>query len=207
MTTVNRIPLPLRQHVVALRALVLLTLLIGLAYPLAVTGIAHAVDADRAGGQLLRADGRVVGSRLLGQSFSDADGSPLPQWFQPRPSAGGYDGRASGASNLGPTSPELAELIGQRRAAVAAFDSVTGYEVDPAQVPADAVTASASGLDPDISVAYAQQQVRRVAQARGLDVEQVRRLVQDHTDGRTLGVLGEPRVPVLELNLAVAQLR
>lgn len=203
----NRIPIPLRQHVVALRALLLLTLLLGLAYPLAVTGIAQAVDADRASGQLLYADGRVIGSRLLAQSFSDADGTPLPEWFQPRPSAGGYDGRASGASNLGPSSPELAATIAERRSAVAAFDSVSGLEVDPADVPADAVTASASGLDPDISVANADQQVRRVALARGLDVEQVQQLVEDHIAGRTLGVLGEPRVNVLELNLAVAQLR
>lgn len=203
----NRIPLPFRQHVVALRALVLLTLLLGLAYPLAVTALAQAVDAGRANGQLVSADGRVVGSRLLAQSFSDADGNPLPEWFQPRPSAGDYDGRASGASNLGPSSTELAELISQRRAAVAAFDSVPGFAVEPAEVPADAVTASASGLDPDISVAYADQQVRRVALARGLDVDTVQSLVREHTAGRTLGVLGEPRVNVLELNIALDQLR
>lgn len=203
----TRIPASLAQHVVALRALVLLTLLLGLAYPLAVTGIAQAVDADRANGQLLSADGRVVGSRLLAQSFSDAGGNALPEWFQPRPSAGNYDGRASGASNLGPSSTELAHLITERRAAVAAFDSVSGYEINPADVPADAVTASASGLDPDISVAYANQQVRRVALTRDLDVSAVQKIVDAHTDGRTLGVLGELRVNVLELNLALDRLR
>lgn len=202
-----RIPVSLRQHVVALRALILLTLLLGLAYPLAVTGIAQAVDPDRANGQLLSADGRVVGSRLLAQSFSDADGNPLPEWFQPRPSAGNYDGRVSGGSNLGPSSSELVDLIAQRRAAVAAFDSIAGYPIDPADVPADAVTASASGLDPDISVAYAQQQVRRVSQARLLDPAAVRAVVADHIDGRTLGMLGEARVNVLELNLALDRLR
>ena len=199
-----RVPAALRQHLVALRILILLTLLLGLAYPLAVTGLAQAVDSGRANGQLVTVDGRLVGSRLLGQTFADAGGNPLPEWFQPRP--GGYDGRTSGASNLGPSSPELAELIANRRAAVAQFDSVDGHIIDPAAVPPDAVTASASGLDPAISVAYAQEQTRRVAQVRGLDVEAVQALVAAHVDGRSLGFLGEPTVNVLELNLSLSQL-
>lgn len=200
-----------RQYVAALRVLAALTVVLGLLYPLAVTGIAQLPGLrDRASGSLVRdTAGTVVGSSLLGQGFVDANGDPLRQWFQPRPSAAGpngWDGRASGASNLGPTNPDLVTAIGERRAAIAAFDSVPGHVVAPAQVPADAVTTSASGLDPDISPAYARQQVYRVAATRGLDPARVLALVQDHVQGRALGFLGEPRVNVLELNLALARL-
>src|SRR5262249_44391685 len=156
-------------------------------------------------------DGRVVGSPLLGQAFADAQGSPLPQWFQPRPSAAtdpndkndpGYNTGFSAASNLGPTNPELVSRIQQRRAAPAAFDGVPA-----ASVPPDAITASASGLDPHISPAYAQEQVNRVARARGLDPATVAALVAAHVQGRTLGILGAPRVNVLELNIALTRLR
>jgi K+-transporting ATPase ATPase C chain len=206
VTSVSRFPAAVRQYAVALRALVLMTVVLGLAYPLLVTGIAQATDSDRANGQLISSEGRVVGSRLLGQSFTDADGNPLPEWFQSRPSAGGYDGKASGAPNLGPSDPALAEAIEKLRQDVAAFDSVPGHEINPADVPVDAVTASASGLDPQISVAYADQQVRRVAAARHLDVDAVQGLVTANTDSRSLGFLGEPGVNVLTLNLAVARL-
>jgi potassium-transporting ATPase KdpC subunit len=150
-----------RQYVAAVRALLLATLVLGLAYPLVVTGLAQVLTPGRADGSLVEADGAVVGSSLIGQAYSDADGNPLPQYFQPRPSASEYDGAASGGSNLGPNSPELAALIEERRAAVAAFNGVA-----PADVPPDAVTASGSGLDPDISPAYAAIQVDRVAAAR-----------------------------------------
>jgi K+-transporting ATPase ATPase C chain len=142
-----------------------------------------------------------------GQPFVDAKGNPLRRWFQPRPSAAadasnsndpGYNPLFSGASNLGPTNPDLIKKINDRRAAVAAFDGVA-----PGDVPPDAVTASASGLDPDISPAYAYLQTNRVATARGLNPAAVRALVTDHIQNRVLGILGEPRVNVVELNLAL----
>lgn len=277
------------QHVAALRALLVFTVLLGLAYPLAVTGIAQLPGLDdRAQGSLLTTDdGRVVGSRLLGQSFTDGDGEPLRQYFQPRPSAAGdgYDPTSTAASNLGPESvvdtlsddPEeaSASLLSQvcaRSLAVAELEGVDGGrpyctddgvgavlgvyrsggltgsaervvslnqpcparpfvatfegatvecttpgvdhasavvtpvrgdgQADPV-VPADAVTASGSGLDPHISPDYARLQAPRVARERGTDVAAVRRLVEEHTTGRWLGFLGQPGVNVLELNLAL----
>jgi potassium-transporting ATPase KdpC subunit len=187
-----------RQVWAAVRAMLLFTVVLGLAYPLAMTGLAQVVAPGRADGSLVEVDGSVVGSSLVGQSFTDADGDPLPQYFQTRPSASGYDGAASGGSNLGPNSDELLALVAKRRAAVAELE-----EVDPAGVPADAVTASASGLDPDISVEYAALQVDRVADARGVDPDTVRELVADATSGRDLGFVGAPDVRVLELNLAL----
>ncbi|MBF4461059.1 MULTISPECIES: potassium-transporting ATPase subunit KdpC [unclassified Rathayibacter] len=192
-----------RPYGVAVRAMIALTALLGLAYPLAVLGVGQLAFPAQANGSLLRDGGEVVGSSLIGQSFADADGAPLPQWFQSRPSAAGagYDAGSSGGSNLGPDNPTLLATIQERRAAIAAFEGV-----DPAAVPADALTASGSGLDPDISPAYALLQVRRVAAARGLDEGAVRALVEAHTEGRPLGYLGEPTVDVLELNLALARL-
>ena len=199
----------LGQYPAAVRMLLALTVLLGLAYPLTVTGIAQVAFGQQANGSPVRFDGRQVGSALLGQSFADQRGDPLPQWFQTRPSAAGvtednpagYDPTASGASNLGPSNPDLVQLIEQRRDRVADFNGVR-----PEQVPPDAVTASGSGLDPQISPAYARLQVPRVANARGLDPAAVRRLVEQYTDGRVLGFLGEPRVNVLRLNLALARL-
>lgn len=187
-----------RQLLAAVRALLVATVVLGLAYPLLVTGVAQLVAPARADGSLVTVDGEVVGSALLGQAFTDADGDPLPQYFQSRPSASGYDGAASGGTNLGPNSPELVEQVRQRRAAVAAFDGV-----DPVDVPPDAVTASASGLDPDISPEYAAIQVQRVAEARGVPAAGVAALVEDATYGRDLGLIGAPHVRVLELNLAL----
>ncbi|NRG42150.1 potassium-transporting ATPase subunit KdpC [Rathayibacter sp. VKM Ac-2804] len=193
----------LRQYAVALRALIVLTLALGVVYPLVVTGIGQLALPRQANGSMLAVDGRDVGSSLIGQSFTDADGQPLPEWFQSRPSAAGdgYDASASSGSNLGPSNEDLVASIQERRAAIAAFDGV-----DPAAVPADALTASASGLDPQISPAYAELQVARVAAARGLPEESVRALVDGAVQGRDLGVLGEETVNVLELNLALARL-
>lgn len=280
-----RTPAPLVvRHLAALRAVLVLTVLLGLGYPLAMVGVAQLPGLSApAEGSFVRKDGTVVGSRLLGQSFTDADGTPLPTWFQSRPSAAGagYDPTASGASNLGPedvvdspSRPSLLTQVCARSLAAGRLEGVDGrrpYCTDdgvgavlgvwhrhgltgpvtrvvslnehsgtpflshyrglpvelavpgadhagavvvpvrgdaPAHpvVPADAVTASGSGLDPDISPAHALLQAPRVARERGLDVAEVRSLVEAHTHGRTLGMLGEPRVNVLELNLALDRL-
>lgn len=187
-----------RQLVAAVRALLVATVVLGLAYPLLMTGVAQVIAPARADGSLVSVDGQVVGSSLIGQSFTDSDGDPLPEYFQTRPSASDYDGAASGGSNLGPNSEELVAAVGERRAAVAAFNGVSESEV-----PADAVTASGSGLDPDVSPDYAALQVARVAEARGVPVDDVQALVDEHTDGRDLSFIGAPHVRVLELNLAL----
>lgn len=274
----------LRQHTAALRALLVLTVILGIGYPIIIWLFAQLPGLkDKADGSLVEIDGKPVGSSLIGQLYTDADGSPLPQYFQGRPSAAGdgYDPMATSASNLGPESivdspdkPSLLTLVCTRSAEIGARDGVSGarpfctdsgvgavlsvigprdahgtvaeptrvisvnqicpaapfvasYEgvpvecaepgadyamgqivpihgdtTDP-QVPADAVTASGSGLDPHISPAYAALQVDRVATARGIAPETVRALVAEHTDGRTLGFMGEPRVNVLQLNLAL----
>ncbi|ANI39586.1 potassium-transporting ATPase subunit C [Mycolicibacterium vaccae] len=275
----------LRHHWAALRALLLLTVLLGLVYPALVWVLAQApVLKHNAEGSLVEADGRTVGSSRLGQLFTDADGNPLPQYFQSRPSAAGdgYDPMATSASNLGPEDivdtgdrTSLLTLVCARSLAVGEADGVSGARpfctndgvgavlsvigprdargtvVNPTrvisvnqpcadtttpfvatyegvrvecndgqdfslgqivavegaagepQVPADAVTASGSGLDPDISPAYADLQVERVAQARGISAEEVRAIVADHTRGRDLGFMGQPRVNVLAVNLAL----
>lgn len=184
-----------RPQLAALRMLLALSVLCGLAYPLAATGAAQALFRHRANGSLLERDGTVVGSSLLGQAFES------PGWFQPRPSVAGdgYDGSASGASNLGPTNDALLAEVQER---AAAYRTANGLP-PTAKVPVDAVTASGSGLDPHISVANARLQARRVARERGLPLQEVLRLVQRHTDQP---VLGEPAVNVLELNLALLDL-
>jgi potassium-transporting ATPase KdpC subunit len=187
-----------RQTWAAVRAMLLATVVLGLLYPLVVTGIAQVVAPGRADGSLVRAGNQVVGSWLVGQAFTDGHGHPLARYFQPRPSAADYGGTASGGSNLGPDSPQLARLIEQRRADIAAFD-----RVPPDDVPPDAVTASASGLDPDISPEYAAIQVARVAEARKASPDAVRRLAQRFTSGPGLGFIGAARVNVLLLNLAL----
>ncbi|MCW2726368.1 MAG: kdpC [Frankiales bacterium] len=202
MTT--RIPAAVRQSGAALRTFLVLTVIVGIAYPLAMTAIAQAAFRGNAGGSLVQGHGgATVGSVLIGQSFTDTNGQPLPQYFQSRPSAAGngYDPLASGASNLSPTNPKLIEEVRQRRASDAQLNGApTGL------VPPDALLASGSGLDPHISPAYAALQVDRVARSRHLAPARVRAVVADHTQGRVLGFLGEPRVNVLELNLALDHL-
>jgi K+-transporting ATPase ATPase C chain len=187
-----------RQLVAAVRAVLLATVVLGLVYPLALLGFAQVAVPSRADGSLVSRDGAVVGSSLIGQAFVSASGDALPQYFQSRPSASDYDGAASGGSNLGPNSSDLVDAVTERRGQVATFNGVT-----PADVPADAVTASASGLDPGISPAYAALQVARVAAARGASAADVTALVDDSTHGRDLGFIGAPYVNVLELNLAL----
>jgi K+-transporting ATPase ATPase C chain len=184
----------LRQLAPALRILVVMTVLLGLLYPALVFVVGRVMPA-RTDGSLISVGGTVVGSSLLAQGFD------TPEYFWPRPSVGGYDPLATGGSNLGPNNPDLVQSIEERRAAVAAANGVP-----PEQVPADAVTASASGLDPQISPEYAALQVARVAGARGLDAEVVADLVAEHTQVRALGFLGEPGVNVLELNVALDEL-
>jgi K+-transporting ATPase ATPase C chain len=193
-----------RQLLTGLLMTVVLTVMLGLLYPLAVFGLSQVVFKDKATGSLVKnADGQVVGSSLLGQSFLDADGNPIPRYFQPRPSnAGtGYDPQASGASNLGPSNPKLLDAVAQR---VADYRTLNGLDATP-PVPVDAVTSSGSGLDPHITVANAKLQAARVATARSLSVDQVAALIAKHTEGRQWGVLGEKVVNVLELNLDLDQ--
>jgi K+-transporting ATPase ATPase C chain len=284
-----RLPSWLAQHLAALRVLLVFTVVLGLAYPLVMVAVARAMPGRADGSIVENASGQVVGSRLIGQAFTDADGNPVPRYFQSRPSASGdgYDPTATGASNLGPESVvdtlatnavaakqslltqvcarslavgTLEDVDGRRPyctsdgvgAVLAVFrrDGLTGpvtrvvsvnqvapatpflarYERKPVEVavpdhdyvadgglitpirgdaptspavPADAVTASGSGLDPHISVGYANVQVPRIARVRGISPQQVRTLVQENTDGRTFGFLGEPGVNVLTLNLAL----
>jgi K+-transporting ATPase ATPase C chain len=174
---------------------VLLSLLTGLVYPLAVTAVAQLAFRDAANGSLVVRDGKVIGSRLIGQPFSD------PKHFWSRPSATApmaYNGGASGGSNLGPLNPALFDAVKALIAALRAADPA-----NTAPLPVDLVTASASGLDPHISRAAADYQAARVARVRGLPEADVRALVERHTEGRWFGFLGEPRVNVLELNLAL----
>ncbi|MBC9733355.1 potassium-transporting ATPase subunit KdpC [Nocardioides marmotae] len=184
-----------RQSLAALRMLLVLTVLLGVVYPVAVWAAGQAFGA-RAEGQPVEVDGTVVGSRLLGQQFEGE------AWFHSRPSAKDHDSLASAPSNLGPSNTDLLALIDERRAAVAATEGV-----EEGDVPPDAVTASGSGLDPHISPAYAALQAPRVARANGLELSVVEELVDEHTDGRSLGFLGEPGVNVLALNVAVLEAR
>ncbi|MFD7901170.1 K(+)-transporting ATPase subunit C [Kitasatospora sp. NPDC059747] len=203
------LPTTVRTHFTALRMLLVLTVILGIAYPLLVTGISQVAFSDKANGSIVKSDGNQVGSSLLGQNYNlpkknpdDPKEEPVPdpKWFQPRPSANNYAGDNSGASNLGPNSDDLLKAVNDRRAAAAEFDGV-----DPASVPADALEASGSGLDPHISVAYAKEQVNRVARERKLPVETVAKLVDTYTEGRSLGFLGQEGVNVVLLNKALAE--
>jgi K+-transporting ATPase ATPase C chain len=185
----------LRQIRPAIIALLVFTVITGLVYPLVVTGVSQLFWRDKANGSLVKTNGTVVGSSLIGQQFSD------PKYFHPRPSAAGtgYDGLASGGSNLGPTNTDFLKTIEDRVAAYRQENNLPATDT----VPVDAVTASASGLDPEISIANAKLQAARVAAARGMTVDQVVALVNAHTSGRQWGFLGEPGVNVLDLNLAL----
>ncbi|MEE1733186.1 potassium-transporting ATPase subunit C [Streptomyces sp. BE282] len=204
-----------------LRALLVLTLVCGVIYPLAVTGVAQALFNDKANGSEVKDEGgQVVGSSLIGQRYDlplkEGEEPPAPdlKWFQPRPSNGlgsnsvntQYSLILSGATNRSGDNEELIQWVEDAKAAVVKDNSTSTYKVKPADVPADAVTSSGSGLDPDISPAYAALQVHRIAEKNGLDVKEVEALVRDHTSGRLLGFMGEPRVNVLELNTALRNL-
>jgi K+-transporting ATPase ATPase C chain len=195
----------LRQASVSIAALVIATLVLGFGYPLVVTGISQLSFHDKANGSLLYSEGKLVGSALLGQSFTDAKGNPLPKYFQPRPSnaGAGYDGSSSGASNLGPSNPVLINQVSERVRAYRQFN----HMAPDAAVPVDAVTASGSGLDPDISLQNALDQAPRVAEARHLPPARVLALLHQHTTPAEWGFLSEPAVNVLQLNLALNGLR
>ncbi len=196
-----------RHYWVALRAMILLTVVLGIGYTFVVTGIGQVALPAQANGSMIASDGRTVGSALIGQAFTDAKGNPLPQWFQSRPSAAtgnsaaGYDAAASSGSNLATGNPVQVKAMKDRTVAIAKLDGVP-----ESAVPSDAVTASGSGLDPQISPEYALLQVTRVADARGLPEATVKKLVESRIQGRDLGYLGDPTVNVLQLNLALAQL-
>ncbi len=204
----NRLPSIVRQHIAGLRLLLVFTVLTGIIYPVVMWGIAQVAFNHQANGSMVSFHGRVVGSSLLCQEFTDAKGNPLLQYFQPRPSAAvpsptpkgdyGCDPTFSSASNYGPNNPAFITLVKQRLQQVAAFNHVT-----IAQVPSDAVTTSGSGLDPQISPQYAAIQVNRIAAARHVSAAAIQALVNQYTQGRTLGFLGEPRVNVLNLNIAL----
>ncbi len=203
----NRLPNWIRQHIAGLRVLIVFTVITGIIYPLVMVGIAQVAFKNQANGSMVTFKGRVVGSSLICQEFVNAKGDPLPQYFQPRPSAAvqpgnskdyGCDSLYSSASNLGPNNPVLIKEIEQRQKQISAFD-----HVPISQIPADAVTASGSGLDPGISLQNAAIQVDRVAKARGITPAQVEALVRQYTVGRPLGFLGEPYVNVLLLNIAL----
>lgn len=192
----------LQQLRPAIVLLILMTAIAGIAYPLAVTGIAQIAFHDQANGSLIEQDGQIIGSALIGQSFADpATGQTVAGYFRGRPSAAGagYDAAASAGSNLGPTNPALIDRVA---ADVEIIRAENGLASD-ATIPVDLVTSSASGLDPEISPASADVQIARVAQQRGITEEEVRAIVDEYTSGRTLGILGEPRVNVLKVNLAL----
>ncbi|KAB1149994.1 potassium-transporting ATPase subunit KdpC [Streptomyces luteolifulvus] len=186
----------------ALRMLLVLTVVTGVIYPLVVTGIGQLAFHDKANGSIVKVDGKEVGSRLIGQRWNiKGTDKPDPKWFHGRPSNSNYDALATGSSQLSAGNPELVKMVKAAKKQVAEFNGVPESEV-----PKDAVTGSASAIDPDISSDYADIQVKRVAEANGLTVAQVEKLVKDHTDGRALGFMGEPRVNVLELNIALKEL-
>ncbi|MFE3523400.1 potassium-transporting ATPase subunit C [Streptomyces sp. NPDC059161] len=209
-----------------LRALLVLTLVCGVIYPLVVTGIAQVAFSNKANGSEIKSGGKVVGSELIGQTYNlpkkdpnNADEAAQPdlKWFQPRPSNGlgsnvtngintQYNLLVSGATNLSGDNEKLIKQVKDAKDAVVKDNSTADYQVNPADVPADAVTSSGSGLDPQISPEYAKIQVHRVAERNHLDVKQVEKLVTDNTSGRILGFMGEPGVNVLKLNIALKEL-
>jgi K+-transporting ATPase ATPase C chain len=208
-----------RDLITSALAIVVFTLALGLAYPLATTGVSQVLFPDKADGSRVEIDGKVVGSRLIGQDFKkpvlgkdgepkvDADGNPVleadPRYFQSRPSVTGYNPAGTYFNNLGPNQKDLRDMLRDNIAAYIDLEGPFNPGLAARDVPVDAVTTSGSGVDPHISEANAEIQSRRVAETRGLALERVRDLIEDNTDGRSLGFLGEPGVNVLELNLAL----
>jgi K+-transporting ATPase ATPase C chain len=208
-----------KDLITSLLAVIVMTVFLGLAYPLAITGIAQVAFPGKAGGSQVKANGRVVGSSLIAQSFShpvigengkpelDSEGeevlAPDKAYFQPRPSQTGYSGDVTYFSNLGPNSVEAREAVRESLAAYVALEKPFDRSLNKDQVPVDAVTESASGVDPEISQANARIQAHRIAAVRHLSLARIDGLISDHTEGRFLGLLGEPGVNVLELNIAL----
>ena len=194
----------IRQYWVAIRALLIFTVVLGIGYTAVITGIGQLVLPWQSNGSTITSGSATVGSALIGQGFTDKKGKALPEWFQSRPSAAGtgYDASASSGSNWGPENADLIAAVKARKSAIAKSDGVP-----ESSIPADAVTASGSGLDPHISPAYALLQVDRIARVRNLPVAEVRKLVESQTQAPDLGYLGQARVNVLELNIALAKLR
>ncbi len=189
----------MRALVSSIVAIVVFTAVLGFGYPALMTGFAAVAFPNKAKGSLIEVNGKVVGSKLAAQAFTK------PQYFHPRPSATAprYNAGATTFANLGPTNSELAKMIKQRALAILAREKPYNPSVTVGDIPVDAVTTSASGIDPDISPAYAALQARRVAAVRGLPLATVQRLIDENTDGRSLGFFGEPGVNVLELNIAL----
>jgi K+-transporting ATPase ATPase C chain len=184
----------------ALRATLVLAVLTGLAYPLFMTGVAQVAMPGKADGSMIEVDGQDVGSSLIGQLWEGEE------WFYGRPSSVDYDASTSSGSNLGPNSQELADLISERADGILQVEGSFTEGLTTADIPIDLLTASASGLDPHISVEAAEFQAARIADVHGLPIDEVRSLIEDHTEARVLGILGAPRVNVLELNLALRDL-
>jgi K+-transporting ATPase ATPase C chain len=178
-------------------AIVLFTAVFGFAYPALMTGFAQVAFPEKADGSLVERDGEVVGSRLAAQAFTQ------PEYFHPRPSAVEYNAAGTSFLNLGPTNPDLATFVDEQAQAILELESPYNPGLEIGDIPVDAVTTSGSGIDPHISPAYAELQSARIAEERGLSLERVRELVDEHTDGRFLGFFAEPGVNVLELNLAL----
>ena len=193
-----------RQYWVAIRAMLIFTVVLGVGYTAVITGIGQLALPYQANGSAITVGDATVGSALIGQGFTDKKGKALPQWFQSRPSAAGsgYDASASSGSNYGPENSDLIAAVKERKAAIAGLDGVTG-----SSIPADAVTGSSSGLDPHISPEYALLQVERIARVRTLSVASVTKLVDDQIQAPDLGYLGQSRVNVLELNVALAKMK
>ncbi len=194
----------IRQYWVAIRALLIFTVVLGVGYTALITGIGQLALPWQSNGSTINVGGASVGSALIGQSFTDKKGNALPEWFQSRPSAAGtgYDASASSGSNYGPENADLIKAVTDRKVAIAKLDGVPA-----SSIPADAVTASASGLDPHISPEYALLQVDRVARVRNLPVAEVKKLVVAQIQAPDLGYLGQSRVNVLDLNVALAKLK
>ena len=193
-----------RQYWVAIRAMLIFTVVLGVGYTAVITGIGQLALPYQANGSVITAGDASVGSALIGQGFTDKKGKALPQWFQSRPSAAGsgYDASASSGSNYGPENSDLIAAVKERKAAIAGLDGAA-----PSSIPADALTASSSGLDPHISPEYALLQVERIARVRTLSVASVTKLVDDQIQAPDLGYLGQSRVNVLELNVALAKMK